>query len=240
MTTILVTGGTGGLGTPTVSRLREDGHDIRVLSRRSGDYRGNLVTGEGLTQAVTGAEVVVHLATRGSKDPVMARRLLAAAKSAQVAHFFYMSIVGVDRIDFSYYRGKYACERLVEASGIPFTILRATQFHSLPARLLALPLPVRLTLPLSLQPIDTDEVAARVAELARGDPAGRVADIGGPEVLTFREMAQIWNAAQGSRRPIVTISLRGKAIRGFTAGYQLTGMPGFGSRTFAQFAAGRR
>lgn len=240
MTTILVTGGTGGLGAPTVRRLRESGHDVRVLSRKSGDYRGDLVTGEGLSQAASGAEVVVHLATRGSKDPMMTRRLLAAAKSAKVSHFFYMSIVGVDRIDFSYYRGKHACEQLVEGSGIPFTILRATQFHTLPDRLLDLPLPVRLALPVSLQPIETDEVAARVAELAVGDPAGRVADIGGPEVLTFREMARVWNEAHHSRRPTVTIPLRGKAIRGFTAGYQLTGTPGFGSRTFAQFAAERR
>lgn len=237
MTTILVTGGSHGLGIPTVALLQQAGHGVRVLSRRSGDYRGDLSTGVGVDAAVDGVDVVVHLATSGRKDIGLTSNLLVAAKSAGVEHIVYMSIVGVDRIDFPYYRDKFANERLVAAFGLPYTILRATQFHSLVARVLAAKLPVRLALPISVQPIDTGEVAERVAELALSDPAGRVADIGGPEVLTFRHMAETWNTTHRSRKPIVSIPLRGKALRGFEAGYHLAALPGYGTRTFVQYAA---
>ncbi|HEY0126232.1 MAG TPA: NAD(P)H-binding protein, partial [Blastococcus sp.] len=134
MTTVLVTGSTGALGIPTVDRLRAVGHDVRALSRRSGPglVCGDLLTGEGVAAAVTGASVVVHLATGlRRKDVVIARTLLDAARAARVDHLVLMSIVGIEHIPLGYYRDKVEIERLVAESGVPHTILRATQFHAL-------------------------------------------------------------------------------------------------------------
>lgn len=239
MSTILVTGGTRGLGIPTVARLRDAGHDVRVLSRKTGDVRGDLATGVGLDTALAGVATVVHLATSRRKDIGHTRTLLAAAKRAGVQHIVFMSIVGVDKIDYSYYRDKVASEHAIEESGIPYTILRATQFHSFVGALFSLRLPMLLALPVSAQPIATEEVAQRVVELATGAPAGRVADIGGPEILSVKAMAQEWNRAHGTRKPIWTLPIPGKAMRGFRAGFGMPGLPGYGRITFAEYAAGR-
>lgn len=237
MSTILVTGGTRGLGVPTVAKLREAGHDVRVLSRRTGDVRGDLANGHGLDAALAGVDTVVHLATSRRKDIGHTRNLLAAAERASVRHLIFMSIVGVDKIDYFYYRDKVASERAIAESGVPFTILRATQFHTFIAAVFGLKLPVLLALPFSAQPIATEEVAQRLVELAGGGPAGRVADIGGPEIRTVREFAQQWNAAHGTRKPIWTLSLPGKTVRGFKSGAHLAGLPGYGRVTFREYAA---
>lgn len=245
MTTILVTGGTRGLGIPTTSMLRAAGHDVRVLSRTRGADRmlGDLSTGVGLAEALAGVGTVVHLATSRRKDIGHTRNLLDAARRAGIEHLVFISIVGVDRIPYGYYQDKVASESAIEASGIPYTILRATQFHSFAGALFSLKLPVLLALPVSAQTIATEEVAARLVELASAGPAGRVADIGGPQILTIRELAQEWNRAHGTRKPIWTIRIPGKTVRAFKAGHHMTGLPGYGSGTFAEYAAaeaGRR
>src|SRR2546429_5743133 len=120
---ILVTGGTGALGRVLVALLREGGHEVRVLSRRTG---ADLLTGAGLAEALDGTDVIVHCATDGRHDVDATRNLIAAASGQ---HLVYVSIVGIDRIPFPYYRLKLACERLVEECGLPWTTLRATQFH---------------------------------------------------------------------------------------------------------------
>ena len=134
MTTTLVTGATGTLGVPTVARLREAGHDVRALSRGSGPdlTTGDLLTGAGIREAVAGADTVLHLATgrRGKGDVEATRTLLAAAAAAGVRHLVLISIVGIDDIPLAYYRDKVLIERLVRESGLPYSILRATQFHS--------------------------------------------------------------------------------------------------------------
>jgi len=139
MTTVLVTGGAGVLGRPVVARLRERGADVRVLSRRAGGepgrVQGDLETGTGLVEAVAGVDVIVHCASAGDwlrpqRDVVQTRNLLAAVGPAR-PHIVYVSIVGVDRIRFGYYRAKLECERMIAASGLPWTVLRATQFHEL-------------------------------------------------------------------------------------------------------------
>ncbi len=237
MSTILVTGGTRGLGVPTVAMLREAGHEVRVLSRKAGDVQGDLATGRGLDAALSDVDTVVHLATSRRKDIGHTRNLLDAARRAGVQHLFFMSIVGVDKIDYFYYRDKVASERAIEQSGIPYTILRATQFHSFVGALFSLKLPVLLALPASAQPIATEEVAQRVAELATGAPAGRAADIGGPEMLSTKAMAREWNRAHGSHKPIWTLPIPGKAMRGFKAGFGTPGLPGYGHVTFADYAA---
>jgi uncharacterized protein YbjT (DUF2867 family) len=238
--TILVTGGTGLLGRHTVPLLEAAGHDLRVLSRSSGDHIGDLTTGAGLAAAFAGVDTVLHLATStGAKDVQQTQNLVDAARAAGVSHVIYISIVGVDVVPYPYYRSKLASEQVIEASGIPFTILRATQFHSFIVMLIELQrrLPVLLSLDIPDQPIAVEEVAQRLAELVEAGPAGRVADIGGPEQLRLREAIDLWQSATGSRKRVWTLPLAGKAIRAFKEGRHMTTLPGYGRETFAEFAA---
>jgi uncharacterized protein YbjT (DUF2867 family) len=238
--TILVTGATGALGRPTVALLTKAGHDIRTLSRSRGDHIGDLTTGAGLDAAFAGVDTVLHLATSaGAKDLAQTRHTVEAAKAAGVTHLVYISIVGVDDIPYPYYRTKRASERIIEESGIPFTILRATQFHSFVAMFIRLQrrLPVILILDVSDQPIAAEEVAERLVELVKAGPSGRVADIGGPEQLTLREIVATWQSAAGTHKPVWMLRLVGKTIRSFKQGHHMTALPGFGRETFATFAA---
>jgi hypothetical protein len=190
MTTTLVTGATGTLGIPTVTRLRAAGHDVRALSRRSGPglTTGDLLTGAGIREAVAGADTVLHLATgpRGKGDVEATRTLIDAAAAADVRHVVLISIVGIDDIPLGYYRDKVVIERLVQESGVPHTILRATQFHSFVAAMFTAQRrsPVVLAPSIPLQPIAVEEIADRLVELAGSPPCGRAADIGGPEQHT--------------------------------------------------------
>jgi uncharacterized protein YbjT (DUF2867 family) len=238
--TILVTGATGALGRPTVALLKKAGHEIRTLSRTSGDHIGDLTTGAGLEAAFAGVDTVLHLATSaGAKDLAQTRHTVEAAKAVGVRHLVYISIVGVDEIPYPYYRTKLASERIIEQSGVPFTILRATQFHSFVAMFIRMQrrLPVILALNVSDQPIAAEEVAERLVELVEAGPAGRVADIGGPEQLTLREIVATWQAAAGTHKPVWMLHLIGKTIRSFKEGHHMTPLPGFGRETFATYAA---
>ncbi|MEO8262452.1 MAG: NAD(P)H-binding protein [Pseudolysinimonas sp.] len=239
--TILITGGTGTLGRPTAAALRAADHDVQVLSRHAGDGRrvGDLSSGAGLAAALDGVDTVVHLATTRWRDHKQTRRLLDAASAATVSHFVFISIVGVDHIHYGYYRDKVVCERLIAESGVPFTILRATQFHDFVAQFLRPQRrwPWMTVLDIDDQPIAVEEVAARLAELTVAAPAGRVADIGGPERLHLREFAEQWQRAHGTRQKIRMLRLGGATIRAFREGHHMTPLPGYGTETFATFAA---
>ena len=241
---ILVTGGTGTLGRPTVTLLRQAGHDVRVFSRTPAPDRvvGDLTTGRGLTDALAGVQTVVHLATSaGPKDREQTRRVIEASRAAGVAHLVYPSIVGVDRISYPYYRAKFASEQLIEQSGLPFTILRATQFHEFIARLIDAQrrLPVLFCLDIPDQPIAVTEVAERLVELVDAAPSGRVPDIGGPEQRPLRDLMRQWQTAAGDRRAVWTVPLAGRTIGQFRAGFHQTALPGFGRQTFGEFVAER-
>ncbi|MGY1813524.1 SDR family oxidoreductase [Blastococcus sp. SYSU D00820] len=244
MTTTLVTGATGALGTPTVARLRAAGHDVRALSRRRapGLTTGDLLTGDGLAAAVAGADTVVHLATdprRRGNDVTATRTLLAAAADAGVRHLVLVSIVGIDDIPYGYYRDKLAVERLVAESPVPSTVLRATQFHSFLAGAFAAQRfsPVLLAPAVPVQPIAVEDVADRLVELAGAAPAGRVPDIGGPEQLAGPELGRAWAASRGSRRPVVPLVLPGSFFRAFRSGAALVPGPAYGRITFAEHLA---
>ncbi|MES2094479.1 MAG: NAD(P)H-binding protein [Actinomycetota bacterium] len=245
MTTILVTGGTAQLGRPTVAALRDAGHDVRVLSRGDspGVMSGDLLTGRGLGRALSGVETVVHLAgTRSARDVAATRLLTAFARGAGVGHLVFISIVGIADIPFAYYRAKLDAERVIIDSGIPHSILRATQFHSFVEGLFTAQrrfLPVTLVPAFSFQPIAAEEVAARLVELATADPAGRAPDIGGPQVLTGRELALRWKTAAGSRRPLAPLRIPGRSAAAFSAGHNLVLGPPFGRRTFDEHLAER-
>ncbi|WP_405495088.1 SDR family oxidoreductase [Streptomyces sp. NBC_00096] len=247
MSAILVTGGTGTLGRLVVDRLRAADHEVRVLSRNvpAGALSSpvDLREGTGLDAALAGAEVIVHCASspRGGDD-VAAGHLIEAAKRAGVGHLVYISIVGVDVVPLPYYKVKLKVERMLAESGLGVTILRTTQFHDLVAQALAavaklpvMPLPAGV----SGQPIAVEEVADRLAELAAGPPAGRVADMGGPQVLTFEHVARAYLAATGRRRRIVSLPLPGKTYAGFKRGGHLAPAHAVGRGTFAEFLARR-
>ncbi|MFD8554278.1 SDR family oxidoreductase [Streptomyces fradiae] len=250
MGTIVVTGGTGTLGRHVTERLREAGREVRVVSRHSAPYAVDLRDGRGLDAALAGAGTVVHCATTPSGgDERAARRLIDAAGRAGVAHLVYISIVGVDRVPFGYYRTKLAVEGLVERSGLGWTILRTTQFHDLVLRVLqgAARLPVLLPVPAGVpdQPVEVREVAAHLAELALGEPAGRVPDMGGPEVRTLEDLAEAYLRASGRRRRVVRVPLVGASYRAFRAGGHLARDRAVGTGTFEDhlrrhFAPGAR
>lgn len=251
MTTVLVTGGTGVLGREVAARLRDRGAAVRVLSRRPPagpeHVQGDLETGAGLEEAVAGVDVIVHCASgadwgRPQRDLAQIRNLLAAVGDGR-PHIVYISIVGVDRIRFGYYRAKLASERMIESSGLPWTVLRATQFHEL-VLMLAMLLskgPVAFSLRgIADQPVDAGEVADRLADLALGQPAGRVPDLGGPKVEDMTDLMRQYLAATGRRKPVLRVPVPGRAAADFRAGHHLLG-PGAdrGSRSFADFLRSR-
>lgn len=237
MAQILVTGGTGTLGRHAVTALGEAGHDVRVLSRRvgAGDRTGDLLTGAGIADALRGVDTVVHLAT-GRHDDDATRILVTQAEAARVEHLVLMSIVGVDRIPLPHYRRKLLAEQHVIASALPYTILRATQFHELLVALFSVQrrLPTLLTPGFALQPIAATEVAARLRVLCAGSPAGRVDDIGGPEVLFGQTLAQQWLDASGDRRRVRPVRVPGATFAAYVAGHNLVPGPAYGEQTFRE------
>ncbi len=241
MSVVLVTGGTGVLGRLVAARLSEMGHEVRVLSRRpgAGTHTGDLTTGLGLAPAVTGAEVIVHAAsdTRrfGRSDVAQTGNLVQHASGA--AHLLYISIVGIDRIPFPYYRRKLACEEQIRSSGVPFTILRATQFHELIASVLQpaerLPL-APLPLDFRFQTLAAREAAGRLADLASGPPTNEISNMGGPEVLSLREMAAQWRTVRPHLRA-VGLPVPGKVARAFREGRNTCPDQTEGEQTWREF-----
>lgn len=240
---VLVTGGTGTLGRVLVARLRAAGVPTRVLSRRPGPGRmvGDLRDGSGIEEAVRGAAAVVHLATAPRGDAATTATLVAAMRRAAIPHLLHLSIVGIEQIPLGYYRGKLAAERVVTAGEVPYTLQRATQFHDLlaavfrgGARTGVLPVLAGT----SVQPIDTGDVADRLVALLAGPPAGRVDDLGGPEVAPMAELGRQWLAATGRRRIVLPLRLPGAIAAGYRAGAHLTPGHAVGTVTFAQYLAG--
>lgn len=246
---VLVTGGTGSLGQRVTERLRVSGREVRVLSRsgRAGTVSGDLLTGAGLKEAVRGVDTIVHCASSPTRktrqtDVDGTQRLLRAAERAEVSHFAYISIVGVDRSPFSYYQVKLEAEKLIERSGLPCTILRSTQFHEFVlgllkplARLPLMPVPKGFR----LQPVDVGEVADRLVELALSEPAGRAPDMGGPEVSTAFELAHTYLKATGQERRVVKLPVPGGTARAFREGAHTCPEHAYGSITWEEFLHGR-
>ncbi|GAA1696946.1 hypothetical protein GCM10009792_16090 [Microcella alkalica] len=200
-----------------------------------------LVTGG---TGTVGRPTVLHLATNRRSDARATARLLEVARSAGVEHLVYLSIVGVDAVPLGYYRSKLECERHIAASGLGFTVLRATRFHDFVGGAFAAQrrLPLVLTLDVPFQPIDTRAVAARLESFMGAAPAGgRVDDLGGPEVLPMRELAEQWLVAGGAsgadaRRRVVEWRAPGRLAAAYRAGLHTPGQPGPGI-PFAEWAA---
>jgi uncharacterized protein YbjT (DUF2867 family) len=240
--TILVTGSTGTLGTPTLAALRAAGHDARGFTRSGRDDSavGDLFTGAGVAEAFRGVDTVVHCAqSRGKNDVKIAENLMAAAASAGVGHLVLISIVDIDRIPMAYYRQRLDIERVAQSSSVPLTIQRATQFHTLIDQIFRAQKysPVLLAPGWRCQPIAVEEVAGRLAELAAGAPQGRVPDIGGPQQRTMRDLLTAWKTATGSRRPGVSVRLPGKMFAAYDMGAGLVPGQPFGEVTFDDYLA---
>lgn len=250
MSTVLVTGGTGLLGRRVAEHLAAAGHVVRILSRRpsapaSGGARvavGDLRTGQGLEPAVRGTTAIVHCASDPrdfwAADVEGTRRLLAAARAAGEPHLIFISIVGVDRIPYRYYQAKLAVEQDIEASGLPWTTLRTTQFHEFSRYLLGriAGLPV-LPVPRGwrIQPVDVDEVARRLVAAVTTGPAGRLLDLGGPDVLPMAEMARSYLRAINRRRVVIEMPVPGAFSTAMRDGANLAPANRAGGRTWAEY-----
>jgi uncharacterized protein YbjT (DUF2867 family) len=207
---IVVIGGTGLIGTKLVNNLRERGHDVLAASPKSGV---NTFTGEGLTEALEGAQVVVDVANAPSWEDkavmeffqTAGRNLLAADAAAGVRHHVALSIVGADRLPASgYLRAKVAQENLVKASGIPFTIVRSTQFFEFAKGIVQSATEgqtVRLS-PALFQPIAADDVAAALTGFALAEPLNGTVEIAGPEPIRMDEFARRFLSATRDPRKV--------------------------------------
>jgi len=258
---MLVTGGTGTLGHQVVDRLLDAGRRVRVVSRHRPEREqarpgveyvtADLQTGDGIDAAVADVGTIIHTAGTQKGDDEKARHLVQAARAAGARHLVYISVVGADRIPvrnamdramFGYFAAKYAAGRVIRESGLPWTTLRATQFHDLTfktveamAKLPIVPVPAGWR----FQPIDSAVVADRLLELALDSPAGLVPDIGGPRIYDMSDLVRSYLRALGSNRRIVRLPLPGSAARAFRDGANLAPDGAVGGRTWEEFLAER-
>jgi uncharacterized protein YbjT (DUF2867 family) len=246
---VTVTGATGRLGKLLLDPLQAAGHTVRQMSRRGtgpGGVRGDLATGLGLAAAVGQAEVIVHAASDPRGDPWLVdvagtRRLVEAVDRDRLRHLLYVSIVGVDRIPYGYYRAKFAAEQVLAASGLPVTLLRATQFHGFVDDLFGLARrgPV-LAVPRGwrVAPVDAAEVAAHIAALAGGPASGGVVEFGGPEDRSAAEFAREWADRSAPEARVLALPVPGKLSAAFQDGAAVPSGGARGRRTYAEHLRG--
>ncbi len=254
---VLVTGGTGALGRQVVKRLLDTGHRTRILSRRPAEgaptargewVQGDLVTGAGLELAVKDIDVIIHAASDAlsprkyqATDVLGTRRLLAMAREAGVRHVVYVSIVGMEGVPYPYYKSKLAAEEVMHENIVPWSIQRATQFHTLMDIFLDTmsKLPRLATVPFSwqFQPVDTTDVAGRLVEVATAEPAGMLQDFGGPEVRDFKSLATSWLKIRKPNKRLINLWLPFKFSRAWTDGRLLCPQHRDGTITFEQYLA---
>ena len=222
---IVIAGATGNVGRHVVTEGRRRGHDIVALSRTSGQ---DVTTGQGLTQAMAGADAVIDVSSQMTMNTKKAvtfftdatRHLLAAERTAGVGHHVALSIVGIDGLDTGYNAGKLAQEQLVSESDVPWTLQRASQFHEFAGQALAQGTigPVALVPKMLLRPVAAREVAERLLDLAEAGPAGRVQDFVGPREETLIAMVRKTFAHDGIKRRPISAVLPGKYWRAARAG----------------------
>jgi len=223
MTTTLVTGAAGNLGAAVVGALLERDHQVHAHMRSQGAaipagvraFHGDIRKGEELPAASFGVDAIIHCASffdpDGATDREGARNLIRAAKANGAPHLVYISIVGVDRTPFPYFKTKLEVEKIVEDSGLPHTILRATQFHSFVLRLISGFEDAdanRIALPagLNFQSIAVEEVAAALVKASERDAAGRLPDIAGPRAYSLEEMTLLYCRLSGKERTITSLT----------------------------------
>jgi uncharacterized protein YbjT (DUF2867 family) len=243
-----IIGGTGTLGRLVAAELDRRGHDVRVLSRSTPQYRVDLTTGEGFEPALAGCDVVVDASNNSSRHAAQilvdgTRRLLAAERTAGVGHHVCVSIAGCERVPMGYFQVKAEQEQVVEQGPVPWGMVRATQFHEYVLAMLTagarwgvLPVPRA-----RLQTIACAEVAPVVADVAEGGPGRDRIQVGGPEVTDARDLARTWRSVTGRRTVLVPLAVPGKLGRALRAGVLTDDRPGVrGTVTFADWLAARQ
>ncbi len=249
---IAVLGGTGSLGSAVTAAAIAAGHTVVAISRRAPAQLpagvrhavADVTTGVGLPDAFAGADVVID-GTNATKDAETVlvtgtERVLEAARRAHVRHFVGISIVGIDTAPLAYYRTKVAQERVIEATAMPWTLQRATQFHDLIPRFSTGRLGIVIApRGAKFQPIDVREVAVRLVEAAENGPCGRLPDIGGPEVVELADLARAWARAAYLRRWVLSPPVPGKLAAFLRAGSLCCPERAVGRLTFAQWLAER-
>ena len=251
---ILVTGGTGALGRHVVVQLRQAGHRARIYSRNPKGHidsvPGDLATGAGLLRALSGMDAIIHAASATTDlrkgratDVVGTRRLLKLASDAEIRHVVFVSIVGMEGVAYPYYKTKLAAEAVVRENIVPWSILRATQFHTLMEIFLGTlsKVPGLAAVPFGwqFQPVDPREVAHRLVDVVQQAPAGRLPDFGGPEVRDFKSIAQSWLASRKSKKRLVDLWLPFKFSRQFAEGRLLCPDHKDGTITFERYLVDR-
>lgn len=242
---IAIAGGTGTVGRHAVDAARERGHEVVVLTRGNGV---DLVSGAGLEEALRGVDLVIDtsnintLSTRKATEffTSVTRNLLAAEAAAGVRHHIVPSIVGIDRAPYGYFAAKLAHEQAVEAGAVPWTILRAMQFHEFAGQSLE-----RLTVAglhlapkVRTQPVAAREVGERLVELAEGAPAGHVADFAGPRQERLDDMIRRLAHATGVKGPVIPVALPNKQLAAMRRGDTLPGPDAtLGRQTFDEWVA---
>jgi uncharacterized protein YbjT (DUF2867 family) len=208
---IVVIGGSGLIGSKLVKRLRREGHEVLPASLNSGV---NIVTGEGLGAALAGAQVVVDVANSPSFETKAVleffeksgRNIAAAEKAAGVRHHLALSVIGLERLpDNGYFQAKVAQERLIEAAGVPYTILRSAQFFEFVGSIVESGVDgdvIRLS-PAFIQPIASDDVAAALADLAVGPPVNGTVEVAGPEKIPLDKLGREYLAARDDKRRVI-------------------------------------
>jgi len=251
---VLVTGGTGTLGRHVVRLLRSTGHRARILSRHPRGHvdavQGDLVSGAGLIKALSGMDAIIHAASATTQptrlratDVVGTRRLLAMGREERVRHVVFISVVGIEGVAYPHYRAKLAAEAVVEENIIPWSILRATQFHSLMETFLGVfskpPMVAMVPFAWQFQPVHPAEVAAKLVEAVKQEPAGRLPDFGGPEVRDFKGIAESWLKARKLSKRLINLPLPLKFSRQVAEGRLLCPDHKDGKITFEQYLAER-
>jgi uncharacterized protein YbjT (DUF2867 family) len=241
---IAIAGGTGTLGRHVAAELVTRGHEVRVLSRSSRAFPVDLSTGAGLAEALAGCAVVVDTTNsqRRSRQVLVegSGRLLAAEQQAGIGHHVCVSIVGCDRVPIGYYQVKVEQEQVVAGGPVPWTVVRATQFHELADSLFAAAARYRV-LPaprLPLQPIAAAEVAAVLADAAEREPARGRIEAAGPQVSSVADLARSWRAVTGRAAVLLPVPLPGRLGRALRAGALTTRSADVtGTVTFAEWLA---
>jgi nucleoside-diphosphate-sugar epimerase len=244
LTSVLVTGPAGTLGSALILRLVARGHDVRVLVHATAidcppavqPVPGDVRNGSGLLEAVAGVDAVIHAATspfrRARATEIEGTRRVLLAAGSENAHFVYPSIVGVDQIGGTYYKAKWAAEQMVETAK-RWTIQRGTQYHPMIDRMLSHHL-CPATSRMAFQPLDVGEFADHLIDIVEEGPAGRAEDFGGPEVLLMREIVAARKAVTKHHTVLIRVPPVGP-LRALDAGRNLCPDHARGRMTWQQW-----
>lgn len=239
---IAVAGGTGLVGRMLVQQSTALGHEPVVLARSVGV---DLVTGQGLDEALAGADAVIDVSNVTTTRKAVSvgffgratRNLLAAGEGAGIRHHLALSIVGIERVDFPYYAGKREQERLLHEGRVPWTVLRATQFHEFPELVLGqVPGPLAVVPRQRIRPVAAREVAAELLRLVADEPQRKVLEFAGPEEHDLIALARRVSRGLGASRPVVEVPLPGRVGRAMAGGALLPGSAArIGRQTFDEW-----